>query len=162
MTISQGEAVFQAVREVMSGGDAELYERSAEGFSSSMLENITEQELDEVHEKVFLAFANGVTVHSKNPDEAALLKYIPGLVNNWLRKDKRLNGGVKYEAKNPGSRSGSADESVQAMRALLSVTTDPEAKIEIQKAIEARVAELKPKVVIKVENLPESLRHLVK
>ena len=87
---------------------------------------------------------------------------MPGLVNNWLRKDGRLNGGVKYTAKNPGSRSGSGDEAIRAMKTLLSVTTDASAKLEIQAAIEARQAELKPKVEVNVAALPESLRHLVK
>ena len=148
MSMTQGEAVFQAVCEVIGGepdGKVEL----------------REDELKAVHAAVFSFFKTGATTHSKSPTDEQLLKYIPGLVNNWMRKDKRLNGGSQYVAKRPGSRSGSGDESVKAMRTLLSVTTDPEAKEQIQAAISARVAELKPKVDIDVEKLPEALRHLV-
>lgn len=69
-------------------------------------------------------------------------KYVPGLLNNWLRKDPNLNGGVKYETKNKGSRAGSGDEPLKAMKALLQSTDDPEAKAEINRAIENRKAEL--------------------
>jgi hypothetical protein len=148
MSISQGEAVFQAVVTVCGAQDGK-YEP-------------TEAQLKQIHEMVVGMFLSGVTVHSKDPDEAQLRKYVPGLTNNWLRKDKRLNGGTKYVAKNPGSRSGSGDESIKAMRTLLSITTDANAKAEIQKAIEVRQAELKPKVEVNVDALPESLRHLVK
>lgn len=149
MAMTQGEAVFQAVCSVIGGdpdGKVEL----------------REDELKAVHSKVLGFFQSGATVHSKNADEAALIKYIPGLVNNWLRKDTRLNGGSKYQTKRPGSRSGSGDESVKAMRTLLSMTNDPEAKAQIQQEIDKRVASLKPTPTIDVSKLPESLRAFVK
>ena len=150
MSMTQGEAVFQAVSEVVGTTEHD------------MAVTLSKEDLEAVHSKVFLAFASGQCVHSKNPNEAQLLKYIPGLVNNWLRKDPRLNGNTKYVAKNPGSRSGSGDECIKAMKSLLSITTDPEARVQIQTAIDARLAEIKPKPEIKVDALPESLRHLVK
>lgn len=147
--MTQGEAVYNAVVEILGGekptGRVEL----------------TDTQLAQVEERVFMAFKNGETVHSKNPDDAALKKYVPGLVNNWLRKDLRLNGGTPYTAKNPGSRSGGGDEAVKAMKTLLSMTTDPEARTAIQLEIDKRIAELKPKVEIDIEKLPESLRHLL-
>lgn len=151
MTISQGEAVFQAIQLVV-----ERHQVRVEGAVQ-----LTKVQLDEVYSNVFMAFKTGETVHTKNPDEAALRKYIPGLVNNWLRKDSRLNGGTKYTTKKPGSRSGSGDESVKAMRTLLSVTTDPSVRAQIQAAIDERIASLKPKTEINTAALPESLRHLV-
>lgn len=148
MSITQGEAVFQAVTQVMGESNGEAYQP-------------TKQQLTQIHDMVVQMFLLGVTQHSKNADEVAIRKYVPGLVNNWLRKDKRLNGGTQYVAKNPGSRSGSGDESIKAMKSLLAITTDPAAKQEIQKAIEARQAELRPRVEVNVEALPPSLRHLV-
>lgn len=154
MAITQGEAVYQAVNEVI--GDR-LKAHQEEG----MAVQLSDAQLDQVHSKVLLSFQTGQTVHSKNPTEAQLRKYIPGLVNNWLRKDSRLNGNTKYTTKKPGSRSGSGDESVKAMRTLLSVTTDPAAKAQIQAAIDERIAALKPTPEINAALLPESLRHLV-
>lgn len=150
MSMTQGEAVFTAVSEVVGEIDGKV--------------ELNKAQLETVHSKVLAMFQSGMTVHSKNPDEAALIKYIPGLVNNWLRKDKRLNGGETYVTKKPGSRSGSGDESIKAMRTLLSVTSDPEAKAQIQTALSERLAELKQKDApqIKVEALPPTLRHLVK
>lgn len=147
--ITQGEAVFQAVTQVMGKVDGK-YEP-------------TKQQLSEIHEIVVTMFLTGVVnKNSGGTDEAAIRKYVPGLTNNWLRKDKRLNGGGTYVPKNPGSRSGSGDESIKAMRTLLSITTDAAAKAEIQAAIEARQAELKPKVEVNEALIPESLRHLLK
>lgn len=147
MSMTQGEAVFQAVQSVMGEQDGKYEPR--------------DKQLEAIHNEVLMAFKSGATVHSKNPDDAALKKYIPGLVNNWLRKDTRLNGGSKYVTKKPGSRSGSGDESVKAMRTLLSFTTDPLAKVAIQQEIDKRVAQLKPVTTINVEALPEALRHLI-
>lgn len=148
--MTQGETVYNAVLEVLGGekptGRVEL----------------SDAQLVQVEERVFMAFKNGETTHSKNPDDAALKKYIPGLVNNWLRKDLRLNGGTPYIAKNPGSRSGGGDEGVKAMKTLLSLTTDADARAAIQLEIDKRLAELKPKPTVNVDALPESLRHLVK
>jgi hypothetical protein len=89
-------------------------------------------------------FEGGKIELSGDRDAEWIKKYIPGLVNNHMRKDKRLNGGVKYEAKNPGSRAGSKDASVEAMRLLLATKSDPSEKAEIQAFIDKRVAELKP------------------
>lgn len=101
-----------------------------------------------VREILFTEFRKGnieykSSFQSKVDDDSELKKYISGLVNNWIRKTKEFNGGVKYEAKNPGSRAGSTDEKVKEMRKLLSITTDPTAKAMIQKAIDDRVSTLK-------------------
>lgn len=150
-TVSQGEAVFQAVSEVF---DVSEKVPSTTEWTSAQKEK--------VHALVFQAFKTGLTIHKSNPDDAALLKYIPGLVNNWVRKDKRLNGNTTYTAKNPGSRQGSGDEMVKNMRALLSTLSDPEQKAQVQAAIDDRLKSLKPKLTVDVSKIPESLRHLVK
>lgn len=150
MSISQGEAVFQAVRTVFPDGAVP----STTEWSSSQKE--------QVHELVYSMFKEGLTVHKSNPDDAALLKYIPGLVNNWVRKDKRLNGGVQYTAKRPGSRQGSGDEMLRNMKALLSTIDDPDSRAEVEAAITLRLGQLKPKVTVDASKIPESLRHLIK
>lgn len=154
--MTQGDVVFQAVVAVF-GTDGKLTEAVPETKAW------TEAQKREVHDRVFMAFKTGVTTKSSGgTDDASLLKYIPGLVNNWVRKDLRLNGGVKYTAKNPGSRSGGGDEMIKNMKILLGATTDPEARLAIQAEIDKRMEELKPKVTINVDALPEALRHLVK
>jgi hypothetical protein len=76
--------------------------------------------------------------------DSELKNYVSGLISNWLRKDQRLNGGGKYVAKNPGSRAGSGDASIQAMKMLLATKTDAKERKEIQDFIDKRIAEIKP------------------
>jgi len=86
-------------------------------------------------------------------------------VGNHLRKDKRLNGGEKYEIKKPGSRAGSGDATLKALKALqTTVDADSESWHQIEAAIYERTTELskKKEVTINVEALPEEFRHLVK
>jgi hypothetical protein len=95
-------------------------------------------------------------------DQAELRKYTVGLVNNWIRKATEFNNGHKYEIKNKGSRTGSSDEQLKALRELLKITTDSEVRGEIEQAIAERMEEIKPKVEINASALPAHLRHLVK
>lgn len=149
--MKQGEAVFQAVSAVFGEINGALPETG----------KWTSEQKNAVYAAMLTSFKAGQwTKTSGGTDDAAVQKYIPGLVNNWVRKDKRLNGGIKYETKNPGSRTGTTDESVKAMKQLLAVTVDPAVKQQIQAAIDARLEELKPKAKINVEALPEALRHL--
>lgn len=116
---------------------------------------------EQVYALLHHGFTAGEIEHRNLPDSAALSKYIPGLVNNWCRKDKRLNGGVKYVTQRPGIRAGSGDESLKAMKQLLAQTEDEDIRATIEAAIAQRHAELKPKVAVNVEALPPSLRKFV-
>lgn len=150
--MKQSEAVFQAVTSVFTEVEGAVPETS----------KWTSEQKSAVYAALLSSFKAGQwTKNSGGTDDAAVSKYIPGLVNNHVRKDTRLNGGTKYETKRPGSRTGSGDKTLQAMKQLLSVTVDADGRAEIQKAIDARIQELKPKAQIDIEALPEALRHLV-
>ena len=100
---------------------------------------------------------------AKYTDEKLMKGYVNGLVSNWHRKDVRFNGNVKYEAKNPGSRAGSGDEVLKALKALRETKVgDAEAITAIDSAIESRKAEIGKKVVTITEEqialIPEELR----
>ena len=97
-----------------------------------------------------------------------LKSYTNSLVSNWFRKDTRLNGGVKYEAKNPGARAGQQDPTVKNLR-LLSQRF-PEGSKEhsaIMAKVEARVNELKLEKAAKAlkeinaDFIPEEFKHLL-
>lgn len=45
-------------------------------------------------------------------------QYIGGLLNNSITKDKKVNGGEKYEPKNKGSRTGTTNPEVKNLRIL--------------------------------------------
>lgn len=106
--------------------------------------NPSSEERKQVNNILFEGFKEGKIELSKDYDDAQLKSYCSGLTSNWLRKHKELNGGVQYVAKNPGSRAGSTDPTIKAMRTLLSTKTDQADRNEIQEAINARIAEIKP------------------
>jgi hypothetical protein len=99
----------------------------------------------------------------KVDNDTELNKYIGGLINNWLRKAPELNGGQKYEPKNPGSRAGSGDAQIRELKKLLKKVAGTEHESKVQEAIQARIAEIKPEaqVTIDASLLPEGLQDLV-
>jgi hypothetical protein len=102
---------------------------------------------------------------AKHDTEAKVRGYVSGLVNNWFRKDTRLNGNVKYTVKSPGSRAGAGDEQLKALKALRSTKADDQEALQvIDAAIEARKSDLKlnnPWRALtqeQVDALPQSVR----
>jgi hypothetical protein len=102
---------------------------------------------------------------AKYDTEEKMRGYAGGLVNNWLRKDDRLNGGVDYVPKNPGSRLGSGDAVVKELKKLRSTLTDASeiqaVEAEIEKRMQAIQAEKAKKVEINDALIPDDLKHLL-
>ena len=129
-TLTQKEAVYQAVTAVT-------------GYTGEHGPcNPTREQRAQVNMILFEGFRSGSIQLDREYTDTELKSYVSGLQSNWLRKDARLNGGVKHQPKNPGSRAGSGDAQLKALRALLGVTQDPSDRAEIQGYIDARVAEL--------------------
>ncbi len=147
MSMSQKEAVFAAVCAVV-------------GHTPDGKVELSKEQRAQVSMIVFEGFRAQTVGLDRDFTDADLKKYVSGLTSNWLRKDKRLNGGEKYAAKNPGSRAGSSDPQLKAMRALITtVSTDAE-RAEIQGYIDARVAEIattKQAKVVDFSALPADL-----
>lgn len=127
--MTQKEAVFQAVCNVT-------------GFTGEGTVSISKEQRAQVNAILFEGFKSGKIELDREYSDSDLKGYVSGLQSNWLRKDKRLNGGMTYVAKNPGSRAGSTDPQLKAMRALLSTLTDESERAEVQTHIDARVAEI--------------------
>lgn len=126
--MSQKEAVFSAIINVMGEQDG-IY-------------TPTKEQRAQVNLILFEGFRAGTIEMDTEKSDSDLKGYVSGLQSNWLRKDKRLNGGTQYVAKNPGSRAGSADPQLKAMRALITTLVTDEEKAEVQAYIDARVSEL--------------------
>lgn len=150
--MSQKEGVFQAIVNVRGGDDQ---------FDGPI--NLSGEERAMVRERLVEQFKNGEISLGTDMggDDKRLATYCSGLISNWVRKDSRLNGGGKYQPKNPGSRAGNGDEALRAMKTLLTITPDPEAKKAIQAEIAKRQDELRPKREINLDALPENLRKYV-
>ncbi len=144
--MSQKEAVFQAVKNVC--GEQETYTPSKEQRA-------------QVNAILFEGFRSGQIELDREFSDSDLKSYVSGLQSNWLRKDKRLNGNVSYVAKNPGSRAGSGDPQLKAMRALLSTLTTDADRAEVQSHIDARITEInaskKKTVAVDFSALPADL-----
>lgn len=145
--MTQKEAVFQAVKNVCGESD-EAYAPSKEQRA-------------QVNSILFEGFRSGTIELDREFNDTDLKSYVSGLQSNWLRKDKRLNGGIAYVAKNPGSRAGSGDASLKAMRALLSTLTTDEDRAEVQAHIDERIAVINAgkakKVTVDFSALPAEL-----
>lgn len=131
--LTQKEAVFQAVCNVTGHkGEGQVI--------------ISKEQRAAVNAILFEGFKSGTIELDREYTDSDLKGYVSGLQSNWLRKDKRLNGGMTYVAKNPGSRAGSTDPQLKAMRALLSTMSGPEYtdadRAEVQGHIDAKVAEI--------------------
>ena len=162
MKMTQKEAVYTAVVNVLTESEFKIEGTLNEHFAPGAPKH---KELrGQVNDILFEGFkAGSINYDGAVSADAELRAYVSGLQSNWLRKDKRLNGNVQYTAKNPGSRAGSTDSQIKAMRMLLATKSDATEKAEIQSFIDKRLAEIKPakSVEIDVNALPEELRHLL-
>lgn len=155
--MKQGQAVFNTL--------TSLYlEQNGTAFTNES--PMTSKDFDLAKAKAILVegFTKGEIDISPDFDMTKITSYVGGLINNWMRKDLKLNGNVKYEAKNPGSRAGSGDKQAAALKALMKQIGEKHEKYtEVKAAYEARLAEIKPKSQVQIDAnlLPDDLKFLV-
>ena len=101
---NQKEATYQAIVNVT-------------GHTGEGVLEISKEQRAQVNMILFQGFRAGTIQLDREFTDADLKSYVSGLQSNWIRKDKRLNGGVQYTAKNPGSRAGSGDPHTLQARA---------------------------------------------
>ena len=162
--VTQRAAVYQAVISVLS--EANISFEDGQNAKSMM----TKEHRAQVNTILAFGFTSGSielkdteSNRTKLSDPSEMKEYVSCLQSNWLNKDTRLNGGVDHEIKNPGSRAGTGDSQLKALRTLLAISHDPIDKAELQGYIEARVAEIaleKPKATAKIDfsSLPAELQ----
>jgi hypothetical protein len=143
MSISQKEAVFLATTSLMAEANIELPE--GQGVKSI---------LNKTHKAAVVAIiTQGLmdgsvdfsdSAKAKYETKEAVAGYTSGMVDNHWRKDTRINGGAKYEAKNPGLRAGGGDEELKNLRLLKKSFADDPTQVElIDVEIERRLGEIK-------------------
>ena len=134
---TQKEAVFTAIVNVL--GEAGITVEEGQSVETYM----TRERRAQVSQILFEGFKGETIELEKQFVDSKLKAYISGLTSNWIRKDKRLNGGVSYIAKNPGSRAGSGDPMLKNLRALLSTLTPGSSDYsEVETHISSRVTEI--------------------
>jgi hypothetical protein len=162
--MKQSDAVYNAVTGVFEDAGVQF----EAGMNASTL--LTQEMRDNVTAIVTEGFTSDSISFEKTPANAEKLSsssklsaYVSGLISNWLRKDKRLNGGVAYVAKNPGSRVGSTDPQLKTLRALHKQFKDVDGTkaAAIQTTINNRVATLRAERAseeqIDISSLPADL-----
>lgn len=164
--LSQHEAVVQVTEahlgeRFIPGADVKEYATKAD--KHAIAAKISEMMLEGAVE-----LSDGARAKYGESAEVLASRYVVGMVTNWFNKSTRLNGGAKYQAKNPGSRAGGGDEQVREMRLLrkqLEALGNADGVARVDAAISERISELKVKsaktIEVDVSNLPAALRDLV-
>ena len=107
--MSQKTIVYEAIKSIISFND---------GDKVSLTEDQKNKVCDIITKTIIETksmTAEGLVKY--NTPEKMRNKSVPGLLNNWLNKDTRLNGGKKHIPKNPGSRP--SDPQLKEMSKLL-------------------------------------------
>ena len=164
--MKQKDAVYQAIKSVFSDNGVHF----EDGMDVQLMFKENPSYRDAAHAIVTEGFTSGTIELSDTPENKAKLSnsallssYVSGLISNWCRKDSRLNGNTKYSPKNPGSRVGSTDPELKALRALAKqfqgVDTEKFEKItaEIDRRVSTIQAERAKKVEIDYSVLPADL-----
>jgi hypothetical protein len=142
--MKQRDAVYSAVTSVLSDAGVHFEDgMNVAPMLSKELRGAVQAIVVEGFTSGKIAFEASEANQEKLSTPAKLNAYVSGLISNWVRKDKRLNGNSSYTAKNPGSRTGASDEQLKTLRALKKqfAGTDKESIIEAQ--ITKRVGELR-------------------
>jgi hypothetical protein len=160
--MKQRDAVYAAVTTVLKDAGKQFED------GMNVLESITDSERDAVHAIIVQGFKAGKisleqteSNKKKMASDSEMNKYVSGLISNWFRKDERLNGDTKYQIKNPGSRAGSSDPQLKALRQLYTQFKGTPKEAILKTQIEARSsalqAEKAKQVKVDISALPAEL-----
>ena len=164
--ISQVQAVIEATEAILEENNVNF-----EKGTTKVKEVLTDKMKETIIGLVAAGILQGEVVFSDNAKarhdtEAKVKAYSRQMCDNHWRKCKALNGGVDYEAKNPGSRTGSGDAVLKNLKNLLLRTQgNPENEAKVKAAIAKRqeeiAAERAAKVEVNADLIPEELRDLL-
>lgn len=160
MKISQKDAVYSVTIETLNENNIS-FEEGIDCMSSVVDKDIR----NTIVEKLLNLFENNKVIVNKQQEDSDLKRYVSGLVSNWAKKDDRLNGGVKHEIKNPGSKLGSTDPVIVELRKMLKEVKGTVYENDVKKELTRRMNEIKKKKMstsnINASLIPDSLKHLI-
>lgn len=132
MATSQKDAVIAAVKSVVGEIPA----------GTAMKGALSKDQLSTVQETVFNGIMDGSIDYSKDKTDAKLVrKYVNGMVDNYLRKAKELNGGNKYVA--VSNRTPKDAQLAELKKLASTMQNDPEKLASVNAAIAEREASLR-------------------
>lgn len=157
--LKQKEMVYEATKKVLTENSISF----KDGDNVKPL--ITKEMHKSIVALVVQGFNDNKVVLREDFDTSKLQSYTTGMVSNWHKKDKRLNGGIKHEVKNPGSRAGISNPQIKEVKKLLDMQEVGSesysiVKKEHDRLVEEHKASRQKKPSINIDDLPEELRHL--
>jgi hypothetical protein len=158
--MNQRDGVFAAVTTVLTEAGKEIQSNKVE-LTKDETKTVVLMVAEGIHAELIEMKAESRAKY--NTVDLLRTKYVPGLVNDFFRKDKRVNGGDKYETKNPGSRA--SDPVVKELNKLVELHAGND---EVIAAIQAEIATRQAaknetkKIVINESLVPDSLKQFIK
>jgi hypothetical protein len=157
---TQKDAVYSVINEVLNAKKLSIEPNGVK----AALGKAGLQEVSEIVAELIIQGEVEFNGSNKYPTRDDKVKYVKGMVNNWILKDERLNGGHKYEVKRQrGTRANSNDEVINELLKLRELKLDDdEAVAMIDEAIANRHDDMRQNKIksIDVNKLPEHLRQL--
>lgn len=156
--LSQHEAVVKFTKEILG-------ERFVAGDVKEIATKTDQRNVaTRIAEEMFagkVVLGDGARAKFGESVETLVKGYVMGMVKNWWNKSLELNGGVPWETK--GSRDGVLKE-LRALKTKLGIEGNTEGLARVEKAIQDRLEELKPKAKEKEINgdlIPDYLQDLI-
>ena len=158
--LTQKQGVYQATRSVLQENGVVFEDRQ------DVKPLVTTEMRKNIISIVVAGLKEGNIMIRDDFDEVKLESYTKGMVSNWFRKDERLNGGVKHEIANPGSRAGATNPKIREIKKLLAtLTSDDKNKAKVEAVLAEEIAKHKAatqkKIEIDIDQLPDDLKDLV-
>ena len=158
--LSQKDAVYQATMAVLKRNNVEF--KDGQNVRDAIKDNLRLR--SEIRNLVFQGLRTGKVAFGGSEDERddrTLRTYATGLISNWFRKDRRLNGGGRYiPATTREDRHVSAGErKIRQLQAAVDVTDDKDLKKRLEEAIDdikEQEAQLPEESIEEHEGLPPS------
>lgn len=169
MAMKQREAVYQVTTEVLASKGIEFMPgvTDVRDLVTPELRSEITHRIVTMFQKDEVEFKSTESNQEKLNDAKKLRSYVTGLITNWFNKDTNLNGGAKYQAKNPGTKS--QDPQLRELRVLkkhLEAKGDTDGLARVDEAINAHIAILRKKKAsastpeVNADNLPDFLKDL--
>lgn len=125
---------------------------------------LTSEERAECIAKLSVMFSDSQISCSRTYEAKELKTYCGGLLSNWLKKDKRLNGNVDFELQKPGSRADNVTPAIVELRKLRRKVKGTPNEAKVQSILNEEIAKHKAarnKEEIDFDLIPEELQNLV-
>jgi hypothetical protein len=87
-----------------------------------------------------------VAARAKHDTPKKIRNYSTGLLSNWLRKDHRINGGLKHKINNPGSKANQDDEVIKSLKSIRKLLSNHKEILAVDAEISLRIKQLNTEI----------------